>query len=92
MALSFSLQVTKVVPVSLALQAIQVSLVSKVTRDLQAQRDPRVSQERGDSQVPLSRALREIGEKQDNPEKEVCHIHDMPAIYYLDQSPNCSPV
>lgn len=73
-------KVTKVVPVSLALQAIQVSLVSKVTRDLQAQRDPRVSQERGDSQVPLSRALREIGEKQDNPEKEVPQEHQDPLV------------
>lgn len=61
---------TKVVLASLALQVIQVSLVSKATRDFQAHMDPRVRQERGGPQVSLWRALRERGEKQDNPGKQ----------------------
>lgn len=81
MAFSFSVQVTKVVQASLALQVIQVSLVLKVTRGFQVSRDPRVSQERGGSQVSLSRALRETGEKQDNPEKQVCNMHGMETLH-----------
>lgn len=80
---SFPLQVTKVALASLALLVIQVSLVSKATRDFQAHREPRVRQERGGSLVSLWRALRERGEKQDNPEKQVCHIHDRLAVYYM---------
>lgn len=81
MAFSFSVQVTKVVQASLALQVIQVSLVLKVTRGFQVSRDPMVSQERGGSQVSLSRALRETGEKQDNPEKQVCNMHGMETLH-----------
>lgn len=53
MAFSFPLQVTKVALVTLELQVIQVCLVSKVIRDFQACRDPRVSQEKGGTQVSL---------------------------------------
>lgn len=63
-------KVTKVVLVSLALQVIQVFLVSKVTRDFQVHRESRVSQERGGSQVSLWRALKEREERQDNLEKQ----------------------
>lgn len=50
---SSSHQVTKAVRASLALQVIQVFLVSKVTRDFQVYRDAMVSQERGGSQACL---------------------------------------
>lgn len=50
---SSSSQVTKAVRASLALQVIQVFLVSKVTRDFQVYRDTTVSRERGDSQAFL---------------------------------------
>lgn len=63
-------KVTKVLLASLAPRVILVFLVSKETRDFKAHLGPRVSQERGGSQVPLWRALREIGEKQDNLEKQ----------------------
>lgn len=43
---TFFLQVTKAVLASLALQAIQVSLVPKVTKDFQANRDHRVRLEK----------------------------------------------
>ncbi len=76
MTFSLPAQVTKVVLASLALQVIQVSLVSRVTRDLEAHRDARVSQANGGSQVFLNRALKEKGEKQDNQEKQVRHIHE----------------
>lgn len=46
-------QVTKAVWVCLALQVIQVFLVSKVTRDFQVYRDAMASQERGGSQAFL---------------------------------------
>jgi len=67
-ASSLPLQVTQAILVSLALQVILASLVSKETRDFQAHTDPRASQARGGTQVTPSRALRESREHQDKPE------------------------